>query len=333
MRNAPIAAPLLSVQHRYRRLQKLCGEVMEITKLDGEGETYRKLVEVPVKILGLESACLILVDKYDRGLYGVARKVRGRKANSPPLDLTDDERKGARAALRRGRTLVTSSMPDREKSGSGAGRRDREPGTAFVPLLSRGIPFGLLILRARSGGTWMKDDIELAVHFSGLATVAIENAKLLNRLAETEERLRSLIEHIPAIVYTCEVEPPYSTIYVSPQIERILGYTPEQFTHHRGFIEKIMHPKDWQRVQDYTEDARARRRGFASIEYRVRDRWGEYRWLRDEMVLVRGPSDDPLAWHGVIVEITSLKRPRDRDRDALRVEASLESGIPVHSGR
>ncbi len=332
MRNAPIAAPLLSVQHRYRRLQKLCGEVMEITKLDGEGETYRKLVEVPVKILGLESACLLLVDKYDRGLHGVARKFRGRKASSPPIDLTDDERKGARAALRRGRTLVTSSMPDTKKRGSGAGRRDREQGTAFVPLLTRGIPFGLLILRARAGGTWMKADLELMMRFSGLATVAIENAKLLNRLAETEARLRSLIEHIPAIVYTCEVEPPYSTIYVSPQIEQILGYTPEQFTNHESFIEKIMHPKDWQRVQDYTEDMRTRR-GFASVEYRVRDRWGEYRWLRDEMVLVRGPSNEPLAWHGVIVEITSLKRSLDRDGTASRVKASLESGIPAHSGR
>ena len=332
MKNVSPDAPLLSVQRRYRRLQKLCGEVMEITKLSGVGETYRKLVEVPVKILSLESACLLLVDKYDRGLYGVARKLRGRKASSTPLELTEDETKGARAALRRGRTHVTSSMPVRGESGSGAGRRNRQPGTAFVPLLSRGIPFGLLILRARTGGIWMKDDLQLAVHFSGLATVAIENAKLLHKLAETEGRLRSLIEHIPAIVYTCEVEPPYSTIYVSPQIEQILGYTPEQFTSHEMFAEQIIHPKDRQRLQDYSTDVRARR-GFASIEYRVRDRWGEYRWVRDEAVLVRGPADDPLAWHGVIVEITGLKRFQERDGAASRVKTSLESGAPVHSGR
>lgn len=305
---------------------------MEINKLSGVGETYRKLVEVPVKILGLESACLLLVDKYDRGIYGVARKSRGRKASSPPIDLTDDERKGARAVLRRGRTVVTSSMPGRKGSKSGTARRDRQPGAAFVPLLSRGIPFGLLILRARAGGTWKRDDLELAVHFSGLATVAIENAKLLNKLAETEERLRSLIEHIPAIVYTCEVEPPYATIYVSPQIEQILGYTPQQFTKHKSFIEEIMHPQDWQRVQEYTENVRARR-GFASVEYRIRDRWGEYRWFRDEMVLVRGPSNKPLAWHGVIVEITGLKRSQERDRAVSRVKVEQESGIPAHSGR
>lgn len=305
---------------------------MEIAKLSGEGETYRKLVEVPARILGLENACLLLVDKYDRGLYGVARKSRGRKASSTPLDLTEDERKSARAALRRGRTFVTSSKPDREESGSGAGRRDRQQGTAFVPLLSRGIPFGLLILRARAGRTWKKDDLELAVHFSGLATVAIENAKLLNRLAETEERLRSLIEHIPAIVYTCEVEPPYATIYVGPQIQQILGYAPEEFMNHKMFIDEILHPEDRQRIQDYTEDVRARR-GLYSIEYRVRDRWGEYRWFRDEAVLVRGPSDEALAWHGVIVEITGLKRSQHRDRAASRVKVEQESGIPVHSGR
>jgi len=38
------------------------------------------------------------------------------------------------------------------------------------------------------------------------------------------------------------------------------------------------------------------------------DKQGEIRWFRDEAVLVKDPSGAPIAWHGVMVEITGLKK-------------------------
>jgi PAS domain S-box-containing protein len=74
-----------------------------------------------------------------------------------------------------------------------------------------------------------------------------------------------------------------------------------------SFFVKIIHPEDMQRLVDLSEEA-ARNRGFTTSEYRLLDRQGEVRWFRDEAVLVRDPSGDPVAWHGVLVEITGLKR-------------------------
>jgi PAS domain-containing protein len=51
--------------------------------------------------------------------------------------------------------------------------------------------------------------------------------------AELEQRYRTLVEQIPAITYIDLVTDPnaeeYPTIYISPQVETILGYTAEEW--------------------------------------------------------------------------------------------------------
>ena len=314
---------------RYHRLKQLCGEVVGIARIGSERETFQKIVEAPIKILGLESALLILTDKYDRALYCVASS-KGRRSRAPHRSIPDDCIESARGAIRRGRTIVTPPSRTARGSRSSAGRPAARQATAFVPLLSRGVTFGVLMLRARPGRPLKRDELDLATHFSHLAAVSIENSRLLRRLAETEERFRSLIEHIPAIIYTCEVEPPYRMLYISPQVEQMLGYTVREYMD--GPPEVIMsriHPEDKDRVIDLAAEA-VRKSGFSSMEFRLKDRWGEYRWFRDEAVLIRDPAGEPLAWHGVIVEISGLKKALDRS--AGRMSHPREESAPVHPG-
>jgi PAS domain S-box-containing protein len=129
----------------------------------------------------------------------------------------------------------------------------------------------------------------------------------LNRLAETEGRFKSLVEHIPAIVYICDFEPPYQSIYVSPQIETMLGYSTKEWIEDPDLFTKMIHPDDLEVLKSLDKKA-AQSTGFVRAEYRLHDRRGEVRWMRDEAVLVRDPAGAPLAWHGVLVEITGMKR-------------------------
>src|SRR5256885_1295541 len=46
---------------------------------------------------------------------------------------------------------------------------------------------------------------------------------------EAEERYRSLVETLPAVVYIDRLDEISTNIYMSPQVEQMLGYTAEQF--------------------------------------------------------------------------------------------------------
>ena len=62
-------------------------------------------------------------------------------------------------------------------------------------------------------------------------------------LATSEAKLRALVEQVPAIVYTESAET-RETLYISPQVEKLTGYTPAEWIKDRHLWKKMIHPDD-----------------------------------------------------------------------------------------
>jgi PAS domain S-box-containing protein len=294
----------LRIQHG--KFLRLCSLAAEIAKLGDERATLRKIVNTAVALLGVQSAHLALVDKQERTLYGVASSGR-HPPNAPGLRVDLSRSDAAHQALRRRAPISIDRAADDPRVNSEARKALSIGGVTYLPLLSGSRSFGLLILVTRRPHAWTREELRLAQHFANFASVALENVRLLNRLAETEGRFKSLVEHIPAIVYICDFEPPYHSIYVSPQTETMLGYPSSEWINDPNFWMKIIHPDDVTPPKGL-EDEAVRTKGFISAEYRIHDRRGEIRWMREEAVLVRDPAGAPIGWHGVLIEITEMKR-------------------------
>jgi diguanylate cyclase (GGDEF)-like protein/PAS domain S-box-containing protein len=132
-------------------------------------------------------------------------------------------------------------------------------------------------------------------------------------LREAEERYRTLVERVPAVVYVQEPSEPSRTTYVSPQNEAILGYSPEECLADPDHWIKILHPDDRERV--LAEDSRTNEGGGAfSMEYRQITKDGRTVWIRDEATLVRDEGGQPLYWLGVQTDVTGRKEADERYR-------------------
>ena len=124
------------------------------------------------------------------------------------------------------------------------------------------------------------------------------------RLREAELRFRTLVEHVPVVVYITDVETS-ATLYDSPRIEQMLGYPPDTCQNDPFYWSKILHPEDRDRVLE--REAADKERGFFDHEYRVFAADGRTVWLQDAAVLVRDAEGKPLHWQGVLSDITQLK--------------------------
>jgi PAS domain S-box-containing protein len=126
------------------------------------------------------------------------------------------------------------------------------------------------------------------------------------RVREAEERFRLLVERIPAVTY---VQSPFGekpTVYVSPQAQGILGYSPEEDMLDPAHWEHRLHPDDRERV--LAEDERTDETGEPfRVEYRTYAYDGRLLWVRDEAVLVRDEAGEPLYWLGVQFDVTEQK--------------------------
>ena len=123
---------------------------------------------------------------------------------------------------------------------------------------------------------------------------------------QAEAAYRRLVERLPAIVYRAEVGETGAWTYVSPQIESILGFSPQEWCADPTLWESRLHPEDRERaIAD--EDAAVRGDEVGSIDYRMLARNGRVVWLADDAVLERDEHGE-MHWHGVLYDISDRKR-------------------------
>ncbi|MEX2440397.1 MAG: PAS domain-containing protein [Actinomycetota bacterium] len=126
-------------------------------------------------------------------------------------------------------------------------------------------------------------------------------------LPQADRLYRTLTEQIPAVAY---IVPPDDSLsaytYISPQVEPLLGYTPERWRTDPDLWERSLHPEDTARA--IRESAQADRTGgpYAS-EYRLIATDGRVVWLEDRASLISDPEGRPLFWHGVMFDVTARK--------------------------
>lgn len=158
-----------------------------------------------------------------------------------------------------------------------------------------------------------------------MSTISVKRLPLAVFAADNEGRLRF---RLPLVTYTNRYTPDASTVWMSPQVEAVTGYRPEEWVGKPGFFERILHPDDRAPVLEEMRVSRERFRAF-SRDYRLRARDGKVIWIHDESIPVLDKQGAPEFIQGYFVDITERKRLEEALRHAQKIEAvgRLAGGI------
>ena len=155
-----------------------------------------------------------------------------------------------------------------------------------------------------------------------------ERKEAEEKLQEAEERYRTLVENVPAVVYIDNVDETNSVIYRSPYVSEVLGYDPDEFLSRPDFWQNILHPEDRERV--LAENKRTNETGEPfRIEYRMIHKDGHAVWIRDEAVLISDEDGNPKFWQGYFTDMTERKEAEDRLREAEVRYRTLVEEVPA----
>jgi len=144
-----------------------------------------------------------------------------------------------------------------------------------------------------------------------------ERKRTERALAEAERKYRTLVERIPAIVYSAEYGEPGPWLYVSPQAERILGYPAEKWIADEGLWMRLIHPDDLERTLE--DERRSKADGTPFVcEYRMRALDGRVVWIRDEAEVVYDGSGAPAQLRGIMYDVSERKRTEEALAEAER---------------
>jgi len=152
-----------------------------------------------------------------------------------------------------------------------------------------------------------------------------EHRKAEEALRESEERYRTLMESVPAIIYRFSTK--RGGRFYSPQVETVFGYPLQAFYDNPMLWQDSIHSDDIDHVMnsfcDFDLDSE---HGF-DIEYRVRSRSGAWIWLNDRSVR-RMRFDDEVVIDGIAQDITERKRA---EGERLEIERQFQQAQKLES--
>ena len=143
---------------------------------------------------------------------------------------------------------------------------------------------------------------------------------------QAEAKYRLLVEQVAAVSYIAQLGIDGEWLYVSPQVETMFGFSPQEWlAASRNWIQHI-HPND-HKIIEAAEEASKRGERFQA-EYRILRKDGRVIWVSDTAVVVPSRDARPLM-EGIIVDITERKYLETQLQQSRRMEAigRLAGGI------
>ncbi|MGH7168939.1 MAG: PAS domain-containing sensor histidine kinase [Gemmataceae bacterium] len=130
------------------------------------------------------------------------------------------------------------------------------------------------------------------------------------KLLKAEARYRTLVEQLPAVTFMAALDEGINELYVSPQIERLLGFTQKQWLEDPVLWYRQLHPDD--QLRWHSEFARTCSTGASfRSEYRFLTRDGRVVWVHGEAQVVRDEEGRPIFLQGIAFDITERKSAED----------------------
>jgi PAS domain S-box-containing protein len=145
-------------------------------------------------------------------------------------------------------------------------------------------------------------------------------------LKESEIQKTLLLQSLPMAIYIAQPHGDFGGIWVSEQIDKISGFSPEQFGENIHLWASRLHPEDREDVLN--EFAKLSHKESITVEYRWKAADGSYKWFLDKANLVRDNSGNPQHIIGTWVDISEHKLTEGALRESENLLQSLIDAIP-----
>jgi PAS domain S-box-containing protein len=145
-----------------------------------------------------------------------------------------------------------------------------------------------------------------------------ELKQIENSLRQANEQFRLASEAVNSVIYDWDLQ--QNQIQRTSGMDRVFGYAPEEMEPTGEWYLALVHPDDVQRVLDYVQQAFASGDRY-SMEYRIRNRQGEYLHVADQGLILRDETGQVLRVVGSVADISERAR---LETERKRVEAALQ---------
>jgi PAS domain S-box-containing protein len=200
---------------------------------------------------------------------------------------------------------------------------------ALVPLRAGDETIGLLQLNDHQPDRLTLDLVQFFEGVGNSIGIAFARTQAEQESRQKQERYQSLVDNIPGISYRCKCDEDCTMLFMSDEVGSVTGYPASDFIKNSArSYESVIHPEDTAFVTESIHAAVAEGQPW-SIEYRIRHKAGDIRWVHERGRRVYGEDGSVQYLDGVIIDITERKALEAELTRAQKLEAvgQLAAGI------
>ena len=179
---------------------------------------------------------------------------------------------------------------------------------ALPAWVAAGALTGWLVRRSRTSAVRREDELRA----------------VKERLAASNAEHAALTQSLPLVTYVRGLDGAAPPTFVSDQIEKLTGYTGEEWRRNANLFFELVHGDDRARVRSELAHAIEQREPFRS-RYRLRTRDGRVVWVRDEAVPVLDAEGRPRSIQGWMLDVSEREIANDDRRRLRAAEASANA--------
>jgi len=151
-------------------------------------------------------------------------------------------------------------------------------------------------------------------HWQAMVEDITESKRAREELEAVQQQLQHLLAASPSVIYSAELDEDFPVTFVSSNIKNQFGYQVGECLGNPKWWMDHVHPEDLPRVM--AELAALSQDDHYAHEYRFRHKNGDYRFIYDDLRLVRDTAGDPQEIVGSWIDVTQRKQA-EREREQL----------------
>ena len=151
-----------------------------------------------------------------------------------------------------------------------------------------------------------------------LAMDVTERKRTQKVLRESEQKYRSITENIDDFLYTFERSGDFfKPLFFTTAVQKVTGYTQDEFLSDSRFLLKIIHPDDFHDVKRKLKILWEKSTDAAGeIELRIINKEGNVVWVRNKLNMVRDSENKIQKIYGLVSDITFNKRAEEELKES-----------------
>jgi len=298
---AVLTLAVYGIKFRFEALKQAKREFTNLEKLEASETRFRTLTSyapVGIYLTDENGQCLYVNERWQR-LSGISFEKSlgdGWQASIHPRDLSE--------VLRRWNACLAAHLEFQQEF------RFLGPEDRTVWVASHAVP-----LRQEKGKV---------KGYLGTVTDITARRHAEENLRASEERFKSLVTHVPGIIYRCAFDPQWTVYFISDQVETLTGYSPGDFIHNavRSYA-SIIHLEDTEPVEKAVEEAVREKRAY-TLHYRIITRDKRVRWVYERGQGAYDADGNVLWLDGAILDVTEQRQSQADLQRSLKLLQTLQ---------